>query len=529
MPRLWTRARLILISVLSAIGALQAVAAIVAAMAASRLLGAPAEGGMASATAVLAGVAGLIALRVVQRRWAERFALGYVKALRLALMSHVMRLPANGRSASTGLVMTRVVNDLSAIKLWLSDGVVSIAVAASLIGSLLTFLVIAHPGLAAALLPGLLAWGAVLAVFAGPLNRRIVQSRRVRGRIANAAGRILAGRLTLLAHGRHGTSLRKLERQSDDLNRELVGRATVSGVLRAASELVFPITAVCFGLQLFGGGATSLELLGLLILVTAVLVGQLNAVAIALEYRLANNVAMARLRNVFTRPALEQADEVRPLRRKRGGRALAVSDFFLTGTSSTLSFSVPKGGIAVLRDLPEDVARGLFAQLAGIDYISAGHVTIDDVPLERFDPADLRKTVAYLTGAMPMVPASLAVNASLGSPRAVTSAARAQVLQTLGLTEDVLSVRPDDAVRVSKRTLAAVRAARTMLRKASVVLVDDADVMADPDLLCPLLHELQARRITIVLAPGVVEIRGSLPTDLRADIVWIETQDAAAA
>ena len=107
MPKLWTAGRLLRLCGLLAIGVLQALAAIAAVGAAARLLTQSGPLPFLLAAAATAGAVAVIALRVLQRRIAEQFALAYVRELRLALVSHVLRMPADGKSLRFGSVMTR--------------------------------------------------------------------------------------------------------------------------------------------------------------------------------------------------------------------------------------------------------------------------------------------------------------------------------------------------------------------------------------------------------------------------------------
>ena len=95
IPALWTWRRILQLAGLAAIGLLQAAAALAAAILGSRLL--TMDGDQEYQNYLPAGVALatilLIVSRVLQRRYAEKFALGYVAELRTAFMSHVLRMP----------------------------------------------------------------------------------------------------------------------------------------------------------------------------------------------------------------------------------------------------------------------------------------------------------------------------------------------------------------------------------------------------------------------------------------------------
>ena len=188
------------------------------AVAGSRLVMQPENFAEILVAAVLAGAAGIIALRIVQRRLSEGFALDYVKDLRVALISHVIRMRIDTKPMRFGLIMTRLVNDMSAIKLWLASGLVSIIVAGSVLLTIAAYLAVSKPGVLLALVPAIGFWLVCILICIRPLNGRIRESRRLRGKLAAKSGGLVSGRLSLLLFGRHGPATRSVERHSMRLN-----------------------------------------------------------------------------------------------------------------------------------------------------------------------------------------------------------------------------------------------------------------------------------------------------------------------
>lgn len=500
MPKLWTLKRQLSLGGLLAIGLFQAVAAIAAAIAAVRLLtGADTRHGM-MVVAVFGGAIAVVALRVLQRRMSEQFALGYVKELRLALLSHVLRMPADGDTMRFGLVMTRVVNDFSAVRLWLANGLVSILVACCIVGTICAYLAATNRGALFALAPALGLWLGVLLIFCPPLNRRVAESRRRRGRIAATAGSMLKGRVTYLAFGRHGPLIRKLDRQTDRMNHALVARATLSGLLRSHSDLVLPVTAVCFGIVAAGGGASDPELLGLLVLVTGIVVTQLNAVAMAVEYRLAHRIAVTRLKNIFNRPTLALSSGTIRLRRTSRGRSLDLEELKAPGTGDLISFGVKAGEQVRLAGLSAAETHSVFLKIAGLSDDIGGAVRLDGEPASAFSRRDWWRSVCLVSRSLPSVSGTLLHGISLGNSSNISQAERARICQRFGLTPAQLEEDIPEDGHPAAHISAATRIVRCLLRGASVVLVDDPDLLGNRAHLDVFLEELAQRGTTVVLA-----------------------------
>ncbi len=498
MPKLWTAGRLLRLCGLLTIGVLQALAAIAAAVAAARLLTGPGPLPFLLAAAATAGAVAVIALRVLQRRLAEQFALAYVRELRLALVSHVLRMPADGKTLRFGSVMTRVVNDFSAIRLWLASGLVSTLVAACILVTVGVYLAAANLTAMLALAPALLLWLLVLVLLWRPLDRRIADSRRRRGRIAASSGTMLKGRMTYLAFGRHGPLIRRLGRQSDRLNRALTSRATLSGLLRSCSDIVLPVTAVLIGLT---GVATSAETLGVLILVTGIVVTQLNAVAMAVEYRLAHRVAVARLQAVFERPTLTLADGPGQLKRTGSGRRLEVEGL-VTPSGRRLSFCIGKGERVTVTGLVDDDMHTLFLAIAGLSEPMQGIVRLDGRSAAEISRRDWLRSICLLSPTLPTVPGSLFDSVTLGNPSDVSEAERTRLCERFGLTTGDLQRKQREDSHLPRDTAAAIRALRCLLRGASLVLVDDPDLLRNKALRLAFFDEIERRGTTLVMAPA---------------------------
>jgi ABC-type multidrug transport system fused ATPase/permease subunit len=231
----------------------------------------------------------LLFLRIVEVVDAERLGQRYVTEVRLALFDAVL----DGRSkASHGVTMTRLLNDLTALKNWVGLGVARSAVAATALAGCL---------LAAAFLEGrlglvlLLPTAAVIvaaALTARPLRRRVGTVRRERGRLASRLGSVLLT-LELVRNFGSGPKARaRIVRASERLSRALEARMWPTGLLRALPQLVLPAVIVLVSvLPITASGSDIL----VIVLLAGLATGPLAAAARALEYHAAYAVARERL------------------------------------------------------------------------------------------------------------------------------------------------------------------------------------------------------------------------------------------
>lgn len=503
IPVLWTGRRLLQLAGLASIGAVQAASALAVAFAGSRLLTGADRPDLRPAllAVVVGGTTLLILARVLQRRYAEAFALGYVTELRTALISHVVRIPADTRRLRSGLVMTRVVNDLSAIKLWLASGLVAIAVAGAMLATIIALLSRFEPALAVLFALAFCLWAVPTLLCLRPLNKRIRESRRRRGRIAARAGSILNARLTLLGFGRHGPVVRGMERRSVRLNKALVGRATFSGLMRSSGDLIFPAVVLFASGFVFSAPGWSMDAvsLGVLAMTTGLLSAHLSSVALGMEYRLAHRVAMERLKTVLALPAIE-LDRGGGLEETQDAPCLRIDNMPVGPLERPVSLSAAPGERVALTGLSDAETADLVLKVSRVKSKGGGGLFLFGKESASIRPRKWLRRIAPISPGFPLVKGSVATNAALGAPSDIDKEEVQRVLSAFGITEHeaMLEVREDG--RLLDVPAHAVRAARAVLRRSALVLIADPDLTGDTEMFKSLLLELARRDVTVVVA-----------------------------
>ncbi|MEO1276528.1 MAG: hypothetical protein AAFV96_14470 [Pseudomonadota bacterium] len=230
---------------------------------------------------------GLIVLRAQELRGAERLGLDYVLEVRLRLFDGLLE----GRGTAHGIAMSRLMNDLSALRQWVGLGLArSFSAALAFAGCACAAALMSKAHLVTILGP------AALVLIVGstallPLAARAREVRRRRGKLARLLGESLAVLPALQERQAGRAARRRVARASGRLNEALLDRIRVASILRVLPDAILPlvlIAAVAAGLQTGG------DQLGL-ILLAGLAAGPLTQGLRAAEYRIAFSVARDRL------------------------------------------------------------------------------------------------------------------------------------------------------------------------------------------------------------------------------------------
>lgn len=493
LPALLTRPRACRLVGLVGLGLFQSVLAIVLARTLGEVIAAStgdptSVSPLGTRLTVLGGLAAaLLATGVAQRVLGEWFALGYTKELRLAVMEAA--LLSGERGSSLGVVMSRVVNDLTAVKSWLSNGLATLFAAGATTAGLLVFLAVDAPQMAIALAAPTLLWLAGTASICRPLSRVIASTRRWRGRVASTAARAVVARPVVLGFGRLGSHLRKVARRTDRMNGYLLQRAALSGLARGTALLVQPAAIAGLVIAMAIGAPFSPSELGVVVALAGFLAVQLASCARALEFRLSHRVAMARIGGTLQNAP--QLDEGVRLTRAAKGHAVDAP----AGTLSASAVTAAPGEIVVIA--PTAATGAVLEGLAGLAPLAQGIAQLGVVDAATIALRDRLRVVTLLAPRVSLLADSVADNARLGAPSATDEETVDRVLTMFGL--NALRDEPVDPTRCDRRLAAAIRAARAVLRAAPVVLIDDPDIDGNPRLRETLLSALAASGRTVII------------------------------
>lgn len=464
----------------------------------------------------------LWALRGWQHGRAERLAQHYVKRVRLRLLAALIGAGAGGPPVrSRGPHMVRFASDLTAVRLWVAQGIGRIAVAgvAATAGiALLPTLDLTVGSVAAALV---LAPSAAAIALGRRFRGHADAARRARNRVAANLGDKVIGRQVVRAY-RHGRrELRRLGRQSDRLATAMVARSRTAGWLRAVPDLALPLaTAGVLAIGPVGltRGDVDVGALFAIVMVLGVLGRPLADLVRALELWHAFQVARARL--VPALAAAAPAVAARPMPMPTAPVAVAFDQVAL-GTAVKDITAVAGAGHLTMLVGPNGAGKSALLDLAaGIARPTAGRVLIADRDLATIGDDRHRVLIGAAGPGLPLQRGSLARNLRYRMPRASEADVTA-ALDALGLDGRLAgdagrSLRLDDGgTNLSDGERQAFALARALVGSPAVLVLDDPTRDLDPRTRAHLFGVLRARRATILAAthdPALARM---------ADAIWL--------
>lgn len=427
------------------------------------------------------------ALEAWQRASAEMLALDYTSEVRLALFDHLADIPADrlARRSQGGLLLP-FVGDLSALRLWASQGLARLLVGGVMAAGVLVALVLSSPMVAMASGAVLLA-GAFGAVFLGPpMERAVRQVRRRRASLTSLIASRISALATLQALGGARRERTGIDRRNRALNLAAVRRAALVGALRGLSQLTTALLAVAALVS--GGAALASGELSLGGVVAAMgLVGLMGPAILdlgrAFELWRPAKVASEKIRAIMAEPVRQTAasGEVR-----RGGAPLVFQALRPRSDSLPIDVKLRRGAVALITGRA-GVGKSALANLAaGLAEPEGGRVLIKGRDAAGLTPAQQRRLVGFASPAAPLIRGSLRMNLSY-RVRAASDDVLAEVIALCGLDRLVRrlpqgldSPLTESGLNLSDGERQAVILARALLGAPALLILDSIDSALDP-------------------------------------------------
>ncbi|WP_165390190.1 ABC transporter ATP-binding protein [Thalassococcus sp. S3] len=484
------------VALVAAIGILQGIAMGIAAFATrdafAALHQAQSQRPLTLAILVGAGVA-VALLRVLARARAESLGQHYAKSLRHRLYDHIAGMSESDLAKRrTGALSLRFVGDLSAARGWVGLGITRLVSAVVVLPGAALVLYLLNPYLAlAASLPVaaslLLAFG--LAIGLEHYHRRL-RSRRARiainmmERIAQAPDLDLAGRT--------GKELEVLDENGDRLRQQATARVTRSSLLRAIPQ----IGAALGGVAILWAAArpdiaaaeaaAALAMLGILML-------PLQELAGVWDRYCGWRVAREKCGKLLAQPSTRRLSE-------RQGRPVSVTLDNAKLRALTVNAVLPAGSLTFVSGPNGSGKSSLAAMVAGLSPPEQGHVLYDEGRVAL-------PSVAYVPDRPAMLRGSLRRSLSLGLSPRPSRRKTDRVAQQMGLGGLLSRIGgidgslPSGASVISNGEALRIALARAILSRADLIVVDNAQLRADPEGAL-LLKRLRTKTKATVLVTG---------------------------
>ena len=472
MPALWRPRRIALCAGLVGASILQAIGAIILSSSSAALLRSESSlAGLPVLVLFASSATTLLVVFVAQQKYVEQFALSYIHEIRMAYTRHALLVPFDVKSPGLGLSLTRLVNDLGAVKLWLSRGLLALITLVPVVATLATWLVMFEQTMVLPLVAAGLVWVAAVLMTLPGLRHSIRKSRQKRGGISLLLGRTLPHRLPLLLHGKLEPVLTRLAKRSTDTCRYLMQRAVWSALLKAGCRASFPV-AVCVYALTSGFEADRIVLF---LMVFSFLATQLEAGAAGIEYFQANQVAREKLMRLFSLPTLPIA----PQHRTDGDATLEISRLRLP-SDRVMTARIEQGKFAAILAKDARDLRHLCLSLAGLtDTSSSKHLSLGGVSFADLGCKEIWRRIALIAPENGVPAYQVRQPAvALGKRGTPNEALLESLSAALGDWRHSNSQAPEAFSEEEDR---AIRIARAFLRAPGVIVVSDSTVLASRD------------------------------------------------
>jgi ABC-type multidrug transport system fused ATPase/permease subunit len=473
--------------------------------------------------AILAATAAAGAALEIFKAWAaERLGLGYVADVRAALFASAMNAsPELISQKGQGGLLLPFVGDLTAVKKWVSDGLVRLISATATAFLLLGLLV--HEDQVLGLTAGavVLIAAAAVVLLSAPLNAAIQETRARRGAVASFVSSSIRSAQTVRVFDRLVREAQRLERRADALMKAGLRLAAISGAMGA---VVYAATVVLIGATVFVGalgvqsGTMSVGLVAAAISIAGLLSGAIRDLGVAFELWRRGKIAFAKIESALAAPRAVS----RPAsnRRIKQGSHVAFENVGVRGLFSGFSGEANPGDIVNVTGRSGVGKSSLLALVARARDPDAGRVRINGRDLRRASQSSLRQTVGYASEGIPLLRGSIAMNLRYRAPHA-TDADIASSIDMCGLSpvlakfaEGANRRLSDGAPDLSAGEVQQVLIARAMLGAPPILILDDVDNRLDAD---------AAEQIAAALSryQGIVFLAGSTPALTRiANVDW---------
>ncbi|MCT2560223.1 ABC transporter ATP-binding protein/permease [Tsuneonella sp. YG55] len=437
-----------------------------------------------------------------QRRLTDGLGLAFVHDLRIRLFRHILRAaPGPASEGKRANLLLPFVGDLTAIRLWVGDGVARLMLGCAVTVLLIGYIAIDHPLLASLLAATIAILAACAWSIHGPLDRVTRDVRRKRGGLSSfVAGRLEAA-TTIVAMGRSGSEATKLERRSRDLISVSMKRAWLVGALRGLSQssaaimLVLMLTVMGSGVG--RGEVTPGEVMGLVSL-AGVMGHALQDMGRSFELFVPGHVAFQRIDRLL---ALAPRVKRRKRRARESDTGLILSKIATAAMAEPYDLFAKPGEIILLDGPSGSGKSALMATLGGIQAPSRGEVWINGAELSAMRDTERQRQIGIASHAVPLLPGSVGMNLKYRHP----SASNEEIDRLIGemgmggmnLANERRLNEPRNALSSSE--YAAILVLRAMLGSPPLLLLDSVDGS---------LPDSVAKRLAAKLStyPGVVVI-----------------------
>ena len=436
---------------------------------------------------LLAG-AGAAWLRLRERVEAERLGQSYAYSVRMALYDHLGDLdPRTLQGRSRGGNLLRFIGDLTALRQWVSQGLVRLLVVSVTATGAVTALACINLRLSVGVAAVMLI-GASLALLTGThMQRAVRETRRRRARLAANVNEQIATMSVVQVFDQVRRERARLARQSRSLRDAMIERARVIGQLRAITEgtgAAAMALTLSIGAREFSQGRATAGTVAAAITVLGMLMPALRDLGRVHEYWHGYCVAREKIDGFLAvRPQVRQTRSATDLAADRGH--IELRNVSVDGIIADLSAQARPGSVVTIcgpNGSGKSTLLNLVARLLDPD---RGQVLIDGQDLACLTLSSIRRVVGVVSPDLPLMRGSIERNLRYRWPGAPEEELR-RVCRLCGV-DTLLEELPDGTrtrvvdggANLSLGQRQRLSLARALLGNPCILLLDETDANLD--------------------------------------------------
>ena len=462
----------------------------------------------------------------IYRAWAaERLGLSYVADVRAQLFERLVRAsPTVLAQRGQGGLLLPFVGDLTALKKWISDGLVRLISAAASSILLLAALAFQSPNLSLAAAITVAVAACAVLMLSGPLNEAIKETRFRRGVVASFVSRSIRAAGSIRAFNRFRRESKRLARRNEALSNAGLRLARISGAMTAivhVAALILIVAALGIGAVEVRAGQLSIGGVVAAISVSGLLAGAVRDLGIAFDLWRRASVSVSKIERVLGAELAVSPPRAKRLPREASGALISLRGVSVEGILEDVSVDVADGEVVNLVGESGAGKSTLLAIAARLREPDRGRIRLLGRDARDLEVAALRSAIGFAGAVTPLLVGSIAMNLRYRVPSASDEEV-ARTMEDCGLTAILRRLPEGQAFRLSEGApeLSAgerqrLQLARAMLGQPPILVLDDMDAYLD---------EENASRIASSLShyPGVVLMTATSPSWRRiATSTWL--------
>jgi len=456
----------------------------------------------------------LIVLALGALKWrgrieAERVGQDYVHTIRLGLFDHLSRLSFRVLARKRkGPLLLRFMNDLTALRQWVTIGLARLVISSILLTVGLGALFFINVNIALALTALFLLGGVCAFLLGTSVNASVRHARKRRSILASGITEKMLTMPIIQILARRQVERRDFQKKSRKLKSAMRERASAIGLLRGltriVSSLALILTALIGALGLQSGQITTGDLLAAIALVTF-LSPALYDFGRVYEYWHGAQIAQEKIDNLLklgpliTPPNKGQRSHI-------NRTDLRLSSVKFSPVLSDITVQANPGDKIALLGVNGSGKSTLLQLIMRLDEPQKGQIMLGGKPLKKYGIGSLRRTITLASSSDPLFKGTIEKNLCYASDL-ISIDANMALLSKLGM--DVNNPKSafwrgrtvrEGGANLSRGEISAIVIARAFLMQPKILLLDEVDVHLDKKRKAAFYKVLDSFKGTVIAA-----------------------------